>query len=81
MKIGITSTGRDLTARVDQRFGRCQYFLILDDNSNDFMVLPNKSAAATGGAGIQAAQTLAKNNVEVLITLDLTRFKHYPPQG
>jgi len=68
MKIGITSTGENLDANVDQRFGRCKYFLIVDTESMEFEVLSNENAMASGGAGIQAAQTIAKTGAEVVVT-------------
>lgn len=68
MKIGISSTGKDLEANVDARFGRCQYFIIVDTESMDFDVLPNESVAASGGAGIQAAQTLVKQDLTAVLT-------------
>ena len=54
MKIGVSSTGENLDANVDQRFGRCKYFLIVDMESMEFKVLSNENAMASGGAGIQA---------------------------
>ena len=68
MKIGITSTGENLDADIDQRFGRCKYFLILELESMDFEILSNENAMASGGAGIQAAQTIANKGVNVVIT-------------
>jgi predicted Fe-Mo cluster-binding NifX family protein len=68
MKIGITSTGENLDADVDQRFGRCKYFLIVDADSMEFEVLSNENAMASGGAGIQTAQTIAKTGVEAVVT-------------
>lgn len=68
MKIGVSSTGKNLSQKVDPRFGRCRYFLIVDDNTMDFEAIPNDSAMASGGAGIQAAQTLARAGAKVLIT-------------
>ena len=68
MKIGITSTGKNLDAKVDPRFGRCQFFLIVDTNTMDFNCVSNESAMASGGAGIQAAQMFTKSGAEVLIT-------------
>ena len=68
MKIGISSTGEDLNAQVDPRFGRCQYFLIVDTESMSFESISNESAMASGGAGIQAAQTVAKSGVKTIIT-------------
>ena len=68
MKIGITSTGEDLNAQIDPRFGRCRYFLIVDTNSMSFKSISNESAIASGGAGIQAAQTVAKAGVKAVLT-------------
>ncbi len=68
MKIGISSTGEDLNADVDPRFGRCKYFLFVDTDTMDFEAVSNESAMASGGAGIQAAQTIAKAGVKVMIT-------------
>jgi len=68
MKIGISSTGKDLNAQVDPRFGRCQYFLIVDTDTMDFESISNESAMASGGAGIQAAQTIAKAGVGAMVT-------------
>jgi predicted Fe-Mo cluster-binding NifX family protein len=68
MKIGVTSEGKDLDAKVDPRFGRCNYFLIIDDDTMNFELISNESAMMSGGAGIKAAQTLAKAGVKVVIT-------------
>jgi predicted Fe-Mo cluster-binding NifX family protein len=68
MKIGITSTGEDLNAQIDPRFGRCRYFLIVDTNTMSFKIISNESAMTSGGAGIQAAQTVAKAGAKVVIT-------------
>jgi len=68
MKIGISSTGEDLNADVDPRFGRCKYFLFVDTDTMDFEAVSNESAMASGGAGIQAAQTVAKSGVKTIIT-------------
>jgi predicted Fe-Mo cluster-binding NifX family protein len=68
MKIGITSTGEDLNAQVDPRFGRCRYFLIVNTNSMSFKSISNESSMASGGAGIQAAQTVANAGVEAVVT-------------
>jgi predicted Fe-Mo cluster-binding NifX family protein len=68
MKICVTSTGEELDAEVDPRFGRCAYFLLVDPDTMEFVATPNASRAASGGAGIQAAQTVAKLGASVVIT-------------
>ena len=68
MKIGISSTGADLDAQIDPRFGRCSYFLVVDSETMSFESISNESAMASGGAGIQAAQTVVKAGVQLIIT-------------
>ncbi len=68
MKICVTTAARDLDAQVDPRFGRCPYFLIIDSETMKFEAIPNTAAGVMGGAGIQAAQTVANEGVEALIT-------------
>jgi len=68
MKIAITSTGDNLDSQMDPRFGRCQYFVIVDPDTMDFEAMQNESAMASGGAGIQAAQTIVNVGINTLIT-------------
>jgi len=66
--IAITSSGQNLNSNVDPRFGRSQHFLILDEEGSVEEVISNPGVGARRGAGIQAAQTVADQGVEVLIT-------------
>jgi predicted Fe-Mo cluster-binding NifX family protein len=68
MKICVTATANTLDAQIDPRFGRCSYLIIVDPETMQFEAIPNIAAASTGGAGIQAAQTIAKKDVKLLIT-------------
>lgn len=68
MKFAISSTGDTLTSKVEPRFGRCPYFIIYDDESEDLEVLDNGAQSASGGAGVQAAQTIANSGAEVVLT-------------
>jgi len=68
MKVCITSTGPNLNAEMDPRFGRCQYFIFVDPESMKFEAVENPNLGAAGGAGIQSAQLVINRGVEVLIT-------------
>jgi len=68
MKIAITSSGDNLDSQMDPRFGRCQYFLIVDPDTMDFEAMLNESAMASGGAVIQAAQTIVNVGINAVIT-------------
>ena len=68
MKIAITSSGDNLDSQMDPRFGRCQYFVIVDPDTMDFEAMQNESAMASGGAGIQAAQTIVNVGINAVIS-------------
>lgn len=68
MKIAVSATDKDLNANVDQRFGRCKYFLIVDSENMDYKSISNESSMASGGAGVKAAETVANSGAEILIT-------------
>jgi len=68
MKIGVSSTGRDLDSAIDPRFGRCAHFLTVETDSMGFESFENQSAALGGGAGIQSAQFIASKGVSAVIT-------------
>ncbi len=67
-KICITAKGKDLEAEVDPRFGRAQYFLLLDPIAMQIEVVENPYKDTAQGAGIQTAQLLANKGVSVLLT-------------
>jgi len=68
LRICITASGNNLDAQLDPRFGRCAYLVIVDSETLQFEAVPNLASGATGGAGIQAAQTIANKGVKVLVT-------------
>jgi len=74
MKIAISSTGKDLESQVDARFGRCPYFVIVEIEKKKvkgIKAIENTAAMQTGGAGITAAQVVANEKVEAVITLNV----------
>jgi len=68
MKICITSQGNDLEAQVDPRFGRCQYFIIIDTDTDETDVLDNSNKDGMGGVGVQSGQVMAEKEVKVVLT-------------
>jgi predicted Fe-Mo cluster-binding NifX family protein len=68
MKMSVSAMGGTLDAQVDPRFGRCPYLVIVDSETMQFEAIPNAASGAMGGAGIQAAQTIASKGAKVLIT-------------
>jgi predicted Fe-Mo cluster-binding NifX family protein len=68
MKIAISAMGTTLDTEIGPRFGRCQYFIIVDPETMQFEALENSSAMAGGGAGISTAQTIAGKGIEAVLT-------------
>lgn len=71
MKICVTASTGTIDAQIDPRFGRCAYFVVVDSETMQFEAVPNLASGASGGAGIQAAQTVANKGVQVLLTGDV----------
>jgi len=68
MKIAVSATSPSMDAQVDPRFGRCQYFVVIDPDCMQFESIETSSAMAGGGAGIATAQLIAGKGVEAVLT-------------
>ncbi|RKD34260.1 NifB/NifX family molybdenum-iron cluster-binding protein [Thermohalobacter berrensis] len=68
MKICLSSTGKGIESKLDIRFGRCQYFVIVDTETNEAKAIYNKGADSPQGAGVTAADTVLEQGVDVVIT-------------
>jgi predicted Fe-Mo cluster-binding NifX family protein len=68
MKIAVTAKGGSLSAQVDQRFGRCAYFVVVDSETMKFNAFSNPASEASGGAGPAAAREISKRKAQVVLT-------------
>ena len=69
MKIAFTTKGTNWDAVMDPRFGRTEYILVYDTETNELMSYDNRAIADEAhGAGPQTAQKLFEMNPDVLIT-------------
>ncbi len=68
MKVTISSTGDNLESKIDQRFGRCAYFVIYDTESKAIEYIPNPNKDLEEGAGKAAVQLLSTRNVQKIIS-------------
>jgi len=68
MKLCISSTGQNLAAAVDPRFGRAQRYIIIDSETKAFECVENPSSMAGGGAGTKAAQLFINKGVQAVLT-------------
>ncbi len=70
MKVAFTTTGEDLSAPMEERFGRCPGFLVFDLDTQTTTVIENENRDAPGGAGIKAAETIFKSGADAVVTGD-----------
>jgi len=69
MKVVVTAQGPGLDSPVDPRFGRARQFVLVDSDSGEFTAHDNaQNLNAPQGAGIQAAQTVARLGAEAVLT-------------
>ncbi|MBW2983996.1 hypothetical protein KY361_02685 [Candidatus Woesearchaeota archaeon] len=74
MKVAISCTEDKIESPIDQRFGRCAYFLIVDIEDKkikNVKAVENQGAIQGHGAGIKAGQQLGDEGVEAVITGNL----------
>lgn len=69
MKVAVSALGPTVDDRVDDRFGRATYLLLVDVTSLDFEVLDNSAnARALQGAGLGAAEIVSECGAVAVIT-------------
>lgn len=69
MNVAISAQSSDIESLVDPRFGRARWFIVADSETGKWQAHDNAvNVDATGGAGVQAASTVAALGVQALIT-------------
>ncbi|MBI9039185.1 MAG: NifB/NifX family molybdenum-iron cluster-binding protein [Bacteroidales bacterium] len=69
MKIAFTTKGTEWDSMIDPRFGRTDFFLVFDDETNELSHFDNRAIANDAhGAGPKTAQNLFDLNPDILIT-------------
>ncbi|MBN1338924.1 MAG: NifB/NifX family molybdenum-iron cluster-binding protein [Bacteroidales bacterium] len=69
MKIAFTSKGTGWDSMIDPRFGRSEFLLVYDEESDVLSDYDNRDiASVTHGAGPKAASMLFDAKAEILIT-------------
>ncbi|WP_425446927.1 NifB/NifX family molybdenum-iron cluster-binding protein [Dethiothermospora halolimnae] len=71
MKICFSSTGASLDSTLDNRFGRCRYFVLFDSDSREVTAIENKGVNSPHGAGVAAATQISNENVDVIVTCNM----------
>lgn len=68
MEICVTATSNNLDGPIDQRFGRCKFFIFVDPATMSCRAMPNTAIDDSGGAGIKAATLVLKQAPAAIIT-------------
>ncbi len=68
MKIVVSANGYDLEAPASPVFGRCPVYVFVDTETMAFEAMDNPAQAASGGAGIQAAQFVVNHGAQAVLS-------------
>ncbi|NOZ27715.1 MAG: dinitrogenase iron-molybdenum cofactor biosynthesis protein [Chloroflexi bacterium] len=68
MKIVVSANGYDLDAPASPVFGRCPVYVFVDTETMAFEAVDNPAQAASGGAGIQAAQFVVNHGAQAVLS-------------
>ena len=68
MKLVISISGNTIESAFDPRFGRAAAFCLVDSETGGWTAHENPALSASGGAGVQAAQFIAKLGAQAIIS-------------
>jgi predicted Fe-Mo cluster-binding NifX family protein len=69
MKVAISAQSDSIESIIDPRFGRARWLIVADSETGEWQAHDNSvNVEASGGAGVQAASTVAAQGVQALIT-------------
>ncbi len=71
MKIAISSKDKGIKSQISDRFGRADYFVIVDTDTNELKAIENTAKDEPTGAGGMAVRLIAKENVEIIIAPEI----------
>lgn len=68
MIIAISSTGNSLSSKLDQRFGRCSYFVFYNTENGETNFVPNPNKDGREGVGPASVQFTASYGVKKIVS-------------
>lgn len=71
MKVAVCAKTDGLESNVDDRFGRCENYVIFDTNTKEVKTIANEAKDQPSGAGGQAVRLLHTNGAEVIVAPEL----------
>lgn len=66
--IAITSQGPEIDSKMDERFGRCQYFVVINTQTGQINSIQNENISTSGGAGTASAKKIADLGAQAIIS-------------
>jgi len=71
MKVGVPAKGESIDSAVDERFGRCPFFVVVDADSLALDVFKNPAPAEKDAAGILACQMLMEKGADTVVVKNI----------
>lgn len=68
MKLAVSADEPGLDAQFSERFGRCSWFIFVDNESGEAEFFPNPAYETTSGAGTQVSQFIAEQGADAVIS-------------
>jgi len=68
MKVYVSSAAPTIFSEVDQKFGRCSYFLVYDTETRKTRIIENVSSDTGQGAGVSTSRKIVSEGANVVIT-------------
>ncbi|NBC82952.1 MAG: dinitrogenase iron-molybdenum cofactor biosynthesis protein [Bacteroidetes bacterium] len=70
MKIAITSSNNNVSARFDKRFGRAEWICLYNDETRQIEFMKNRHTNLNNGAGTKTAEKMISLQVDRIISGD-----------
>lgn len=68
MKIAVSATGPTMDSPVEERFGRCAFFVLWDSETGSMEAINNQGGGSAEGAGVKSAGLLLRKQVNTVLT-------------
>lgn len=73
MKVAIAIRGKNLTERLDERFGRSKHFCVYDFNTDKAVFIENNFTTEQDGVGKHVVDLLTEQDVQMIVACEFGR--------
>ena len=71
VKVAVAAKGKTLNSHLDDRFGHCCFFVVVDSESMDFEWIGNPGLEKGDAAGVDASHVLIQKGVDAVVTRNI----------